>query len=85
MNFDQALVELQAGKYVKRAGWADGYCCLMPDMAYVWRILTIPNANAGNYLPTLSDLLADDWGVYCGSVASTPVPEGAETAVPPAA
>lgn len=63
MNFTEALAQLQLGKYVKRSSWEDGYCALMPSMNSIWRILIVPNPNAGNYLPLLADLLADDWEV----------------------
>ena len=63
MNFTDALAQLQAGKYVKRPGWEAAYCALMPHMKSIWQVTTLPNPNAGNYLPILEDLLATDWEV----------------------
>ncbi len=74
MNFDEVIIQLKAGNYCKRSAWTDGYLVLMPDMAYIWRIITpgptTPQANAGNYLPTVADLLADDWSIYVGKDAA---------------
>jgi uncharacterized protein DUF2829 len=64
MNFNHAIQQMKMGNCVKRNGWEDGYCCLMPDMAYLWRIITKPQANAGNFLPTLSDIEAEDWLIH---------------------
>jgi hypothetical protein len=70
MLFTDVLVELKLGKFLRRKGWEDGYICLMPDIAYIWRILTKPQVNAGNFLPLLADLLADDWEIYTGVEAA---------------
>jgi len=78
MNFNEALDSLKNGKYVKRTNWDDGYCCLMPDQAYIWRILTKPNANVGNFLPLLADLTANDWETYNGNTGIVPPCEGGE-------
>lgn len=63
MLFMDALKELHEGKYVSRAAWdkSGEYCVLLPGMQYLWKIMTIPNPNAGNWLPLISDLEADDW------------------------
>lgn len=62
MLFTEALKDLQDGKYVTRNGWNDGsYLALLPAMQFVWKVTTIPNPAAGNWLPTISDLNADDW------------------------
>jgi hypothetical protein len=65
MKFTDALEALMAGKYVARAAWdATGeYVVLLPGMLYIWKILTQPNPNAGNWLPLVADLNADDWKV----------------------
>ena len=63
MLFQDALKLLLDGKYVSRNAWdvSGEYCVLLPGMQYIWKILTQPNPNAGNWLPLISDLLADDW------------------------
>lgn len=63
MNFQEAFKLLQDGKYVMRKEWlASGeYCILLPGMPYIWKILLVPNPSAGNWLPLMADLLADDW------------------------
>jgi hypothetical protein len=64
-NFMEALEQLKKGKQVRRIDWQDGYLVLMPKLSYVWRIMvpsaTVPQANAGNYLPLVSDMLSNDW------------------------
>lgn len=63
--FDEALSALQDGDFVSRNRWDETgeYLVLLPGMTYMWKILTTPNPNAGNWLPFVSDLLADDWKV----------------------
>lgn len=63
MLFNDALQLLIDGKYVSRNAWdASGeYCILLPGMQYIWKILTQPTPNPGNWLPLVADLLADDW------------------------
>ena len=65
MNFVEVLDALQKGEKVVREGWveADGYLALMPRMNYIWKILTVPNANAGNNLFSVEDYMATDWKV----------------------
>lgn len=65
MLFVEAMTELKAGRYVARTAWDNSaeYICLMPGMQSIWKILTIPNPNAGNWLPLVQDLTADDWKV----------------------
>jgi hypothetical protein len=47
---------------VHRKAWDEGkYLALMPHMLYVWQVTKMPNPAAGNWLPLLEDLLADDW------------------------
>lgn len=63
MTFSEALALLQAGEYVCREGWtlAEGYLALLDTMKHIWKIVTHPNPNAGNYIFSLEDLLANDW------------------------
>ena len=65
MKFVEALEALQDRKFVARESWNESgeYICLMPGMQSIWKILTLPNPNAGNWLPLMNDLLADDWKV----------------------
>ena len=66
MLFQEALTRLDAGVPMRRAVWTaeDGYLKLMPDMKYVWKIVLIPNPNAGNFIFSVEDFLADDWEEY---------------------
>jgi len=63
MMFKDALNSLLEGKYVTRNAWDETgeYVCLMPGMPYIWKILIKPSPNAGNWLPMVSDFLADDY------------------------
>ncbi len=63
MNFLEALAKLQAGYSMNRTSWTpeDGYLKLMDGMKFVWKIVLIPNPNAGNYIFGVEDFLADDW------------------------
>ncbi len=63
MLLNDALAGLQAGKQWHRAAWTieDGYLSLMPGMTHVWKVVIKPSTNAGNYIFSLEDLLADDW------------------------
>jgi hypothetical protein len=38
---------------------------LLPGIPYIWKILpnSVPNPSAGNWLPTVADLMADDYEV----------------------
>lgn len=65
MMFEQALKHLIAGEFVSRATWdATGeYIISLPGIPYIWKILTQPSPNAGNWLPTIADLLADDYKI----------------------
>lgn len=67
MFFKEALDALLEGHYISRNSWdvTGEYCVLLPGMPYIWKILTQPNPNAGNWLPLLADLLADDWKIVC--------------------
>lgn len=63
MLLQEALSNLQAGKQMHRAAWdiKEGYLSLMPGMAHIWKVVIIPSTNAGNFIFSLEDLLADDW------------------------
>lgn len=63
MLLSEMLVELKAGKQMHRKAWTyeDGYLSLMPGMTHVWKVVIIPSTNAGNFIFSLEDLLADDW------------------------
>lgn len=63
MLFAEALENLQNGHSVWRQSWTeeDGYLTLMDKMKFIWKIVIIPNPNAGNYIFSVEDFLADDW------------------------
>lgn len=63
MNFQEALDLLNKGEYVTRTAWKaeEKYLCFMPGMQSIWQILTKPAPNAGNWLPFVADLLAQDF------------------------
>lgn len=65
MLFTEALEKLQGGCFMARQAWSESgeYVCLMPGMATIWKIMVKPQPNAGNWLPFVSDLVADDWNV----------------------
>ena len=65
MLFQDAINALMEGQFVARESWneAGDYLVLMPGMQSIWRILTKPNPNAGNWLPLMEDFIADDWKV----------------------
>ena len=80
MTFEEAVKALIAGNYVARDVWATTaeYCVLMPGMTYIWKILTQPNPNAGNWLPLVEDLKATDWAII--TKIEAPVAVAAEQA-----
>ena len=63
MLFMEALALLQEGQVLCREGWKieDGYLTFMKGMKHVWKIVLHPNPNAGNYIFSVEDLLAEDW------------------------
>lgn len=69
MKFVEALDALLEGKYVQRKEWRNigEYIVLMPGMSHIWKIITQPQPNAGNWLHTLADLLAEDWEAFSHS------------------
>lgn len=66
MLFKEALLQLKKGQAMRRSAWADseGYLKILPDMGYVWKIVTQPNPNAGNYIFSIADFDGDDWVKY---------------------
>lgn len=63
MLFEEALTMLKDGKSMCRAVWPleEGYLQIMPGMKYVWKIVLLPNPNAGNFIFSVEDFTADDW------------------------
>lgn len=75
MLLQEAIENLKAGKQMHRAAWKyeEGYLSLMPGMTHVWKVVIIPQTNAGNFIFSLEDLLADDWQEF--TVLKEPVEE----------
>jgi hypothetical protein len=65
MKFIEAINDMVTNRaYVSRDGWTDGsYLVCMPGMTYIWKVSNVPNPAAGNWLPFIDDLLAEDWKV----------------------
>ena len=63
MKLQEALELLKEGHQMWRQGWLvkDGYVTLMPGMTHVWKVAIQPQTNAGNYMWSYADLIADDW------------------------
>lgn len=63
MNLQEALNKLEDGIDMCRAAWTleDGYLTLMPGMTHIWKIVLKPTPNAGNYIFSYEDLMANDW------------------------
>lgn len=63
MLLQDALTCLRAGKQMHRRAWGidEGYLSLMKGMTHVWKVVIKPTTNAGNYIFSVEDLLADDW------------------------
>ena len=66
MLLQEALDLLQKGEVLCREAWRieEGYLCMMKGMQHVWKIVLQPSPNAGNYIFSLVDLLADDWKLF---------------------
>lgn len=66
MLLAEALELLKKGKIVSRECWleTDGYLALMHGMTHIWKVMLKPQPNAGNYIMSLEDMLADDWAEY---------------------
>jgi hypothetical protein len=63
MLFSDALELMEQGETVCREAWSleDGYLKFMPGMKFVWKIVLLPNPNAGNYIFSVEDFKACDW------------------------
>jgi len=66
MNFQEALTLLQAGEVLHREAWPieEGYLTLMKGMKHVWKIVLNPAPNAGNFIFSVEDSLANDWKLF---------------------
>jgi hypothetical protein len=66
MLFLEALEELKAGEAMRREAWdfKEGYLKILPDMNHVWKIVTDPNPNAGNFIFSVEDFDSNDWVKY---------------------
>lgn len=66
MLLQDALELLQKGENLCREAWSleEGYLAFMKGMSHVWKIVLSPAPNAGNYIFSLADMLANDWKVY---------------------
>ncbi len=66
MLFQEALELLLAGETVCREAWKleDGYLTFMKGMQHVWKIVLHPAPNAGNYIFSVEDFLANDWKAF---------------------
>lgn len=80
MLFAEALAQLQAGVPMRRESWPveDGYLSLMPGMKYVWKIMLVPNPNAGNFIFEVADFHASDWVMFDPNTTTVSVEEQAE-------
>lgn len=66
MELQEALDLLQKGESLVRDAWTveDGYVTFMKGMSHIWKIVLHPNPNAGNYIFSMADLLANDWKLF---------------------
>ncbi|MDP4145590.1 MAG: DUF2829 domain-containing protein [Bacillota bacterium] len=73
MLFAEALKALHEGEYLAREIWTGAeYIVHMPGMQYLWKILTQPNPNAGNWVPLVEDMIAEDWKIIQQVQPATP-------------
>ena len=74
MLFEKALQQLKDGYAVRRLVWpiAEGYLKILPGMKHVWKIVLLPNPNAGNFIFSVEDFDAEDWIIVD---AHNPFPE----------
>jgi len=65
MKFVEAQEHLEHGDYVSRAAWnlTGEYLVALPGIPYYWKIMTQPQQNAGTWVATREDFLADDYEV----------------------
>jgi hypothetical protein len=63
MLFTEALLKLKEGEAMRRLAWAqsEGYLKILPDMGHVWKIITKPTPNAGNFIFSIADFDGEDW------------------------
>lgn len=63
MILDDMLKLLDKGDVVCREVWSlgDGYLVFLPGMKHIWKVVILPQANAGNYIFSREDLSATDW------------------------
>lgn len=63
MLFMEALEQLKEGATMRRTAWPmeEGYLKLLPGMKFVWKIVLLPNPNAGNFIFSVEDFLGSDW------------------------
>lgn len=63
MLFKEALELLKSGEAMRREAWPmdEGYLKILPGMKHVWKIVLVPNPNAGNFIFSIEDLDEDDW------------------------
>ncbi len=68
MQFYEALAHLENGLAMRRRAWpdAEGYLKVLPGMKFVWKIVLVPNPNAGNFIFSLEDFNGDDWEEFKG-------------------
>ncbi len=80
MFLQEALEMLQSGENLCREAWKieDGYLAMMKGMQHVWKIVLHPAPNAGNYIFSLEDLLAQDWKIF--DIAKPVIEEAAQVA-----
>jgi len=66
MLLQEALDLLHAGEVLCREIWKleDGYLSFMKGMQHIWKIVLHPSPNAGNYIFSMADLLANDWKLF---------------------
>jgi hypothetical protein len=66
MLFKNALEQLKSGIAMRRSSWNDneGYLKILPDMDFVWKIVTRPTPNAGNFIFSIADFEGVDWVKY---------------------
>ena len=63
MLFEEALTMLKNGIPMCREAWPleEGYLQIMTGMNYVWKIVLLPQPNAGNFIFSIADFDATDW------------------------
>ncbi len=66
MLFEEALTQLQNGAALRRSSWPvdEGFLMLLPGMKHVWKIMLLPNPNAGNFIFSVEDFVSSDWELF---------------------